>query len=97
MEVAEEAAGCSLRPFSCEQGLLSRPDGSATFVQGAWGSRGCGAGVWDPPRGLFPALPVPWSSSLGLHRGRFLPLGLPRPFPVFPYPQPWRNAVPSAR
>ncbi|NXJ15510.1 EXOS5 protein, partial [Odontophorus gujanensis] len=29
-----EAAGCSLRPFSCEQGLLSRPDGSAAFVQG---------------------------------------------------------------
>ncbi|XP_065511150.1 exosome complex component RRP46 [Caloenas nicobarica] len=27
--------GCSLRPFSCEQGLLSRPDGSAAFVQGA--------------------------------------------------------------
>ncbi|XP_015706029.1 exosome complex component RRP46 [Coturnix japonica] len=34
MEAAEEAAGCSLRPFSCEQGPLSRPDGSATFVQG---------------------------------------------------------------
>ncbi|XP_032063017.1 exosome complex component RRP46 [Aythya fuligula] len=28
------AAGCCLRPFSCEQGLLSRPDGSAAFVQG---------------------------------------------------------------
>ncbi|XP_064359088.1 exosome complex component RRP46 isoform X2 [Dromaius novaehollandiae] len=26
--------GCCLRPFSCEQGLLSRPDGSAAFVQG---------------------------------------------------------------
>lgn len=34
MEAAEEALGCSLRPFSCEQGPLSRPDGSATFVQG---------------------------------------------------------------
>ncbi|NXN95663.1 EXOS5 protein, partial [Rhinopomastus cyanomelas] len=29
-----EAEGCCLRPFSCEQGLLSRPDGSAAFVQG---------------------------------------------------------------
>ncbi|XP_064408756.1 exosome complex component RRP46 [Latimeria chalumnae] len=27
-------AGCALRPFGCEQNLLSRPDGSATFVQG---------------------------------------------------------------
>uniref|UniRef100_H3BFT4 Exosome component 5 n=1 Tax=Latimeria chalumnae TaxID=7897 RepID=H3BFT4_LATCH len=26
-------AGCALRPFGCEQNLLSRPDGSATFVQ----------------------------------------------------------------
>ncbi|KAM6032834.1 exosome complex component RRP46 [Theristicus caerulescens] len=26
--------GCCLRPFSCEQGLLSRPDGSAAFLQG---------------------------------------------------------------
>ncbi|NXR10064.1 EXOS5 protein, partial [Semnornis frantzii] len=25
---------CCLRPFSCEQGLLSRPDGSAAFLQG---------------------------------------------------------------
>ncbi|NXB45930.1 EXOS5 protein, partial [Leucopsar rothschildi] len=25
---------CRLRPFSCELGLLSRPDGSATFLQG---------------------------------------------------------------
>uniref|UniRef100_A0A8C6Z2V3 Exoribonuclease phosphorolytic domain-containing protein n=1 Tax=Nothoprocta perdicaria TaxID=30464 RepID=A0A8C6Z2V3_NOTPE len=31
---APRAHGASLRPFSCEQGLLSRPDGSAAFVQG---------------------------------------------------------------
>ncbi|KAK2510441.1 hypothetical protein Q9233_017737 [Columba guinea] len=28
------SGGCGLRPFSCEQALLSRPDGSAAFVQG---------------------------------------------------------------
>ncbi|XP_061299134.1 exosome complex component RRP46-like [Pezoporus flaviventris] len=27
-------SGCCLRPFSCELGLLSRPDGSAAFLQG---------------------------------------------------------------
>ncbi|XP_061200456.1 exosome complex component RRP46-like [Neopsephotus bourkii] len=27
-------SGCCLRPFSCEMGLLSRPDGSAAFMQG---------------------------------------------------------------
>lgn len=26
--------GCSLRHFACEQNLLSRPDGSASFLQG---------------------------------------------------------------
>ncbi|XP_041879026.1 exosome complex component RRP46 isoform X1 [Corvus kubaryi] len=43
----EAAAGgqCRLRPFSCELGLLSRPDGSAAFLQGVWGSA---------PRGLLP-------------------------------------------
>ncbi|XP_053908878.1 exosome complex component RRP46 isoform X1 [Cuculus canorus] len=30
-----ESGGCCLRPFSCEQGLLSRPDGSAAFLQGS--------------------------------------------------------------
>ncbi|XP_067170571.1 exosome complex component RRP46 [Apteryx mantelli] len=40
MATAEEeedgggGGGCCLRPFSCEQGLLSRPDGSAAFIQG---------------------------------------------------------------
>ncbi|XP_025908531.1 exosome complex component RRP46-like, partial [Nothoprocta perdicaria] len=29
-----DTASPCLRPFSCEQGLLSRPDGSAAFVQG---------------------------------------------------------------
>ncbi|NXJ58753.1 EXOS5 protein, partial [Spizaetus tyrannus] len=33
-KMATEAGGCCLRPFSCEQGLLSRPDGSAAFLQG---------------------------------------------------------------
>ncbi|NWS50479.1 EXOS5 protein, partial [Probosciger aterrimus] len=27
-------SGCCLRPFSCELGPLSRPDGSAAFLQG---------------------------------------------------------------
>ncbi|XP_064260121.1 exosome complex component RRP46 [Passer domesticus] len=36
MAVEPEAADgqCRLRPFSCELGLLSRPDGSAAFLQG---------------------------------------------------------------
>ncbi|XP_068766143.1 exosome complex component RRP46 [Struthio camelus] len=36
VEEEEDGGGgeCCLRPFSCEQGLLSRPDGSAAFVQG---------------------------------------------------------------
>ncbi|XP_037230637.1 exosome complex component RRP46 [Falco rusticolus] len=33
-KVVAAAGGCCLRPFSCEQGLLSRPDGSAAFLQG---------------------------------------------------------------
>lgn len=33
-KMATEGGGCCLRPFSCEQGLLSRPDGSAAFLQG---------------------------------------------------------------
>uniref|UniRef100_A0A8C0U140 Uncharacterized protein n=1 Tax=Cyanistes caeruleus TaxID=156563 RepID=A0A8C0U140_CYACU len=33
-----DSSPCRLRPFSCELGLLSRPDGSATFLQGLWGS-----------------------------------------------------------
>lgn len=51
MAVELDTAGgqCRLRPFSCELGLLSRPDGSAAFLQGLWGS---------PPRGC-PPLPVP--------------------------------------
>lgn len=93
MEVAEAAAGCSLRPFSCEQGLLSRPDGSATFVQGAWGSRGCGAGVRDPTRGLIPALPGP-CSSLGRHRAGSLLWAFLVPFPLSPRPLP---RIPSPR
>ncbi|XP_050769837.1 exosome complex component RRP46 [Gymnogyps californianus] len=34
MAAAVVGGGCCLRPFSCEQGLLSRPDGSAAFLQG---------------------------------------------------------------
>ncbi|XP_075346068.1 exosome complex component RRP46 isoform X1 [Mycteria americana] len=33
-KMAAAGGGCCLRPFSCEQGLLSRPDGSAAFLQG---------------------------------------------------------------
>nr|KAF6289901.1 exosome component 5 [Pipistrellus kuhlii] len=29
-----QSPGCSLRHFACEQNLLSRPDGSASFLQG---------------------------------------------------------------
>lgn len=29
-----QGPGCSLRHFACEQNLLSRPDGSASFLQG---------------------------------------------------------------
>ncbi|XP_067412769.1 exosome complex component RRP46 [Emydura macquarii macquarii] len=32
--MGSEPGGCVLRPFSCELGLLGRPDGSATFLQG---------------------------------------------------------------
>ncbi|XP_074872413.1 exosome complex component RRP46 [Carettochelys insculpta] len=32
--MGSEPGGCALRPFSCELGLLSRPDGSAAFLQG---------------------------------------------------------------
>lgn len=31
--------GCSLRHFACEQNLLSRPDGSASFLQGRYSTQ----------------------------------------------------------
>ncbi|KAG8511383.1 Exosome complex component RRP46 [Galemys pyrenaicus] len=34
-EPVSRVPGCSLRHFACEQNLLSRPDGSASFLQGA--------------------------------------------------------------
>uniref|UniRef100_A0A2K5CJF5 Exosome component 5 n=1 Tax=Aotus nancymaae TaxID=37293 RepID=A0A2K5CJF5_AOTNA len=37
--------GCSLRHFACEQNLLSRPDGSASFLQG---DTSVLAGVYGP-------------------------------------------------
>uniref|UniRef100_K9IG20 Putative exosome complex component rrp46-like protein n=1 Tax=Desmodus rotundus TaxID=9430 RepID=K9IG20_DESRO len=37
--------GCSLRHFACEQNLLSRPDGSASFLQG---DTSILAGVYGP-------------------------------------------------
>ncbi|XP_027951611.1 exosome complex component RRP46 isoform X1 [Eumetopias jubatus] len=33
-ESGPRVSGCSLRHFACEQNLLSRPDGSASFLQG---------------------------------------------------------------
>ncbi|KAF6288009.1 exosome component 5 [Rhinolophus ferrumequinum] len=33
-EPGPQGPGCSLRHFACEQNLLSRPDGSASFLQG---------------------------------------------------------------
>uniref|UniRef100_A0A2K6FU79 Exosome component 5 n=1 Tax=Propithecus coquereli TaxID=379532 RepID=A0A2K6FU79_PROCO len=33
-ESGPRGPGCSLRHFACEQNLLSRPDGSASFMQG---------------------------------------------------------------
>uniref|UniRef100_A0A5F9D6Q8 Exosome component 5 n=1 Tax=Oryctolagus cuniculus TaxID=9986 RepID=A0A5F9D6Q8_RABIT len=33
-ESRSRGPGCSLRHFACEQNLLSRPDGSASFLQG---------------------------------------------------------------
>uniref|UniRef100_A0A8C9D291 Exosome component 5 n=1 Tax=Panthera leo TaxID=9689 RepID=A0A8C9D291_PANLE len=33
-ESSPRGPGCSLRHFACEQNLLSRPDGSASFLQG---------------------------------------------------------------
>ena len=33
-EPGPRVPGCSLRHFACEQNLLSRPDGSASFLQG---------------------------------------------------------------
>ena len=33
-ESGPRGPGCSLRHFACEQNLLSRPDGSASFLQG---------------------------------------------------------------
>uniref|UniRef100_A0A8C6AQQ0 Exosome component 5 n=1 Tax=Monodon monoceros TaxID=40151 RepID=A0A8C6AQQ0_MONMO len=34
IESGPRGPGCSLRNFACEQNLLSRPDGSASFLQG---------------------------------------------------------------
>uniref|UniRef100_A0A673VFT4 Exosome component 5 n=1 Tax=Suricata suricatta TaxID=37032 RepID=A0A673VFT4_SURSU len=34
VESSPRGPGCSLRHFACEQNLLSRPDGSASFLQG---------------------------------------------------------------
>ncbi|KYO26310.1 exosome complex component RRP46 [Alligator mississippiensis] len=42
---SEPEPGCALRPFAVEQGLLSRPDGSAAFVQG---DTSVLAGVYGP-------------------------------------------------
>lgn len=33
-ESGPRGPACSLRHFACEQNLLSRPDGSASFLQG---------------------------------------------------------------
>nr|KAF6285617.1 exosome component 5 [Myotis myotis] len=40
-----QGPGCSLRHFACEQNLLSRPDGSASFLQG---DTSVLAGVYGP-------------------------------------------------
>ncbi|XP_012588904.1 PREDICTED: exosome complex component RRP46 isoform X1 [Condylura cristata] len=48
-EVVSRVPGCSLRHFACEQNLLSRPDGSASFLQGRNpGDTSVLAGVYGP-------------------------------------------------
>uniref|UniRef100_A0AC11D5H7 Exosome component 5 n=1 Tax=Ovis aries TaxID=9940 RepID=A0AC11D5H7_SHEEP len=44
-EPGPRGPGCSLRHFACEQNLLSRPDGSASFLQG---DTSVLAGVYGP-------------------------------------------------
>ncbi|XP_029412987.1 exosome complex component RRP46 isoform X2 [Nannospalax galili] len=44
-ESSPRGPGCSLRHFACEQNLLSRPDGSASFLQG---DTSVLAGVYGP-------------------------------------------------
>ncbi|XP_027951612.1 exosome complex component RRP46 isoform X2 [Eumetopias jubatus] len=44
-ESGPRVSGCSLRHFACEQNLLSRPDGSASFLQG---DTSVLAGVYGP-------------------------------------------------
>ncbi|XDB60055.1 hypothetical protein AB1E18_013439 [Capra hircus] len=44
-EPGPRGPGCSLRHFACEQNLLSRPDGSASFLQG---DTSILAGVYGP-------------------------------------------------
>ncbi|XP_049758255.1 exosome complex component RRP46 isoform X1 [Elephas maximus indicus] len=44
-EAGPGGPGCSLRHFACEQNLLSRPDGSASFLQG---DTSVLAGVYGP-------------------------------------------------
>lgn len=44
-EPRSRGPGCSLRHFACEQNLLSRPDGSASFMQG---DTSVLAGVYGP-------------------------------------------------
>ncbi|MFT7803817.1 exosome complex component RRP46, partial [Arapaima gigas] len=39
---------CVLREFGCEQSLLSRPDGSSSFVQGMYWNTSVLAGVYGP-------------------------------------------------
>ncbi|XP_006900980.1 PREDICTED: exosome complex component RRP46 [Elephantulus edwardii] len=45
VEAGLRGSGCSLRHFACEQNLLSRPDGSASFLQG---DTSVLAGVYGP-------------------------------------------------
>ncbi|XP_039103053.1 exosome complex component RRP46 [Hyaena hyaena] len=45
VESSPRGPGCSLRHFACEQNLLSRPDGSASFLQG---DTSVLAGVYGP-------------------------------------------------
>uniref|UniRef100_A0A8C2UKW9 Exosome complex component RRP46 n=2 Tax=Chinchilla lanigera TaxID=34839 RepID=A0A8C2UKW9_CHILA len=45
IESSSRGPGCSLRHFACEQNLLSRPDGSAAFLQG---DTSVLAGVYGP-------------------------------------------------
>ncbi|KFO33652.1 exosome complex component RRP46 [Fukomys damarensis] len=45
VESSPRGPGCSLRHFACEQNLLSRPDGSAAFLQG---DTSVLAGVYGP-------------------------------------------------